>query len=158
MGSSADNPIEVDRFVGFGAHICSNLGVTVSEEMLQQMFSNYNPLQSDVVGLQIGTGFKSPGGDMSDLTIDPAPASAKPSTNAAGTTVITTAAQSFSAGTTSNNTAAHTFSAGMTTSSNTAAPASTAVSNQFPASGIDAHWQMQTAGVASTLLVGGTPV
>jgi len=158
MGSSADNPIEVDRFVGIGAHICSNLGVTVSEEMLQQMFSNYNPPQSDVVGLQIGTGFKSPGGDMSDLTIDAAPAAANPSTNAAGTTVITTAAQICSAGTTSNNTAAHTFSAGMTTSSNTAAPASTAVSNQFPASGSDAQWQMQTAGVASTLLVGGTPV
>ena len=43
MGSSADNPIDVDDVVGFAAHVCSNLGVTVSEATLHEMWCNYKP-------------------------------------------------------------------------------------------------------------------
>jgi len=156
MGSSADNPIEVDRFVGIGAHICSNLGFNVSEETLHEMYSNYKP-QSDVLGFQIGTGIKSPGGDMmSDLTdMDAAAAPAAiSSTEADGNTVSNTAAQTSPAG---------------ATLSNTAAPSSTTASNQLPVSTSAApsvaqylttatnHFTMQTA-MASTLLLMGAPV
>ena len=47
-------PIEVDDILRFAAHVCSNLGVPVSEEALYQMWSSYKP-QIDVVGYQIET-------------------------------------------------------------------------------------------------------
>jgi hypothetical protein len=138
MGSSADNPIEADHFVGIGAHICSNLGVAVSEERLHEMFCNYKP-QSDVLGLQIGTGIKSPEGDMSDLTSVEA-AVAHVSTSIAGNTAAPPMTVAHTHQQPVSTTAAHT-AAGKATLSNTAAPSlTTATSDHLPLNSSAAHF------------------
>ena len=166
MGSSAEHPIEVDHFLGIGAHICSNLGVAVSEAALHKMYSNYKP-PSDVVGLQIGTGSKSLGGDMSDLTaeVGAAAAAAISSTETAdGNTVSNTAAQNSTSQATLSNTAAlssTTVSNQLPVSTSAALSVAqhlTTETNQIAASTSAAHFTMQTSNMASTLLLMGAPV
>jgi len=82
MGSSPANAIDVDNIVSFGAHLCNTLGVAVTEEKLQEICSTYKP-PSDVVGLQIDTTNKTPGEDVSDLTIAEEAAAARVSSSAA---------------------------------------------------------------------------
>ena len=134
MGSSADNPIEVDHFVGIGAHICSNLGVSVSEARLQEMYCNYKP-PSDVVGLHIGTGTKSPGGDMSDLTGGEAAAAFGSTYSAAPPmTVAHTHQQPM------NTTAAHTYLPANSTAAHPVPPSfTTATGTHLPVRGSAAH-------------------
>jgi hypothetical protein len=57
-GSSAKNPIAVDdECIAFGAHVCSLLGVQVSNESIQEMWSQFKPQQgASVVGSHIDTG------------------------------------------------------------------------------------------------------
>jgi len=66
MGSSAD-AIDVDKIgVGFGAHLCSTLGVAMSTERLQDIWKTYQP-PGNVVGLQISTEDGNAGEDISSL-------------------------------------------------------------------------------------------
>jgi len=72
MGSSADNAIDVDKVVGFGAHLCSTLGVAMSTEQLQDMWKTYQP-PGNVIGLHITTGDRTAGEDISSLASDVGP-------------------------------------------------------------------------------------
>jgi len=146
MGSSADNPIDVDDAVAFGAHVCRSVGVAVSEAKLQEMWSEYNP-QSKFLGLQIDGGrLKSPNGEMSDITAEHAAAAA------GGTGESTTDAQQI---TPSGMTTMNNASAGVTLSNTIDAPASTTESNNPQVNSSAAHFTVQTADVASTLLIWG---
>ena len=64
---SADNPIDVDDIIlGFGAHVCSKHGITVTETELHGMLKDFRP-QSDLVGRQIETKVN-PEEQVSDIT------------------------------------------------------------------------------------------
>ena len=56
-GSSAENPIAVDdECIAFGAHVCSHLGVQISNESIQELWSQFKPRQgASVVGSHIDT-------------------------------------------------------------------------------------------------------
>ena len=103
MGSS-ENRIEVDH-IGFGAHVCRQLGVPVSKETLQGLWSNYKP-RSDLVGCDIETQNGAPGEEVSDLTLpqDHLPAVSTTAALGAGTA----AAPTLPAVSSTSTSAAHT--------------------------------------------------